>query len=72
MMGNETRGLTERERTAIWLGRLGLILAYIAATRWCARDGMTAGEFTVLALVGANAIVVVLSAGWVAGGDWRD
>ena len=65
-------GLTERQHTAIWLGRLALILSFIVATRWCSHDGMTEAEFKALTVVGGNLFVVVLLAGWVAGGDWRD
>jgi hypothetical protein len=73
-MDETARGLTERQRLAIWIGRVALILGYAGLTRWCAHNGdpLTEGEFSALVVVGANAIVIVLLAGWVAGGSWRD
>lgn len=69
----ETAGrLAERDRRAATWVRWTIVAGYLAGAALISRGGVTDVEMLGATVAGVLMVVAFLSAGWIAGGSWRD
>lgn len=75
MGGDQTTGrpaLSTRTRLALGVLRGAIVVGYALAGYLTGRHGVTVGELRFMFVGAVFALTIVVSAGWVAGGSWRE